>query len=54
MIFKKIQAKRKQAGIAKATIDDDLRPIAATTIITTKIKAVNVFPRISLMSKTEN
>ena len=39
MIFRKIHAKRKQAGIAKATIDEDLRPIAATTIVTTKIKA---------------
>ena len=54
MIFRKIHAKRKQAGIAKATIDDDLKPIAATIIITTKNKAVKVFQTISLMSKTEN
>ena len=54
MMFRKIHAKRKQAGIANATIDEDLRPIAATTMITTKIKAVKVFPTISLISKTEN
>ena len=52
MIFRKMHAKRKQAGIAKATIDDDLKPIAATTMVTTKIKAAKVFPTISLISST--
>ena len=53
MTFRKIHANRKQAGIAKATIVDDLRPIAATTMVTTKIKAAKVFPTISLISSTE-
>ena len=53
MILRKIHAKRKQAGIAKATIDDDLKPSAATTMVTTKIKAAKVFPTISLISSTQ-
>ena len=44
MAAKNIEAKRKQVGIAAATIVEDLKPIVPTTIVITKIKAVRIFP----------
>ena len=43
MAAKKIEAKRKQVGIAAATMGEDLKPIVPTTIVITKIKAVRIF-----------
>ena len=48
-----MQAKRKQVGMANATIVEDLSPIAATTILITNTRAVKMFPASSSINSPE-